>query len=135
MGLSAYSSDSLEDVIAQAEGKTNPYAMQISLLKNHGLTIRLLNRAESRSCPSCDDWTKWNLAFNEYFSVADPVSQEAGYKAILLTVDAPMLGRRLNKFRNSFNMPKSMTYPNIAPGVDMTNLEGGDNSLAYGRSL
>ncbi|OAP65126.1 hypothetical protein AYL99_01098 [Fonsecaea erecta] len=90
MGLSAYSNDSLEDVIQQAEGKTNPYAMQ------------LLKRAE-----------------------------KAGYKAILLTVDAPMLGRRLNEFRNSFAMPKGTTYPNIAPGLDMSNLEGGDNELAY----
>jgi (S)-2-hydroxy-acid oxidase len=43
-----------------------------------------------------------------------------------------MLGRRLNEFRNAFCMPKGTTYPNIAPGVDMSNLEGGDNELAYG---
>ncbi|KIY02029.1 uncharacterized protein Z520_02167 [Fonsecaea multimorphosa CBS 102226] len=102
MGLSAYSNDSLEDVIKQGEGKTNPYAMQVSLLRSRELTVQLLERAE-----------------------------KAGYRAILLTVDAPMLGRRLNEFRNSFSMPKGTTYPNIAPGLDMSNLEGGDNELAY----
>ncbi|KAK6387175.1 hypothetical protein LTS17_000441 [Exophiala oligosperma] len=103
MGLSAYSTDSLEDVIEQGSGKTNPYAMQVSLLKDKKLTLQLLNRAE-----------------------------KAGYKAILLTVDAPMLGRRLNEFRNGFGMPKDMRYPNIAPDMDASNLEGGDNELAYG---
>lgn len=44
-----------------------------------------------------------------------------------------MLGRRLNEFRNSFGMPKGLTYPNIAPDVDMSNLEGGNNDLAYGQ--
>ncbi|KAL6252756.1 hypothetical protein RBB50_000475 [Rhinocladiella similis] len=102
MGLSAYSTDSLEDVIEQGSGKTNPYAMQVSLLKDKSLTLQLLKRAE-----------------------------KAGYKAILLTVDAPMLGRRLNEFRNGFGMPKDMRYPNIAPDMDASNLEGGDNELAY----
>lgn len=50
MGLSAYSTDSLEDVIKQGEGKTNPYAMQVSLLKEKKLTLQLLKRAESKSC-------------------------------------------------------------------------------------
>ncbi|KAK5210502.1 hypothetical protein LTR47_000394 [Exophiala xenobiotica] len=104
MGLSAYSTDSLEDVIKQGEGKTNPYAMQVSLLKDKKLTLRLLERAE-----------------------------KAGFKAILLTVDAPLLGRRLNEFRNGFGMPKGMTYPNIDPDMDASNLEGGDNALAYGQ--
>ncbi|KAK5451860.1 hypothetical protein LTS15_007583 [Exophiala xenobiotica] len=104
MGLSAYSTDSLEDVIKQGEGKTNPYAMQVSLLKDKKLTLRLLERAE-----------------------------KAGFKAILLTVDAPLLGRRLNEFRNGFGMPKGMTYPNIDPDMDTSNLEGGDNALAYGQ--
>ncbi|KAK5302284.1 hypothetical protein LTR43_001249 [Exophiala xenobiotica] len=104
MGLSAYSTDSLEDVIKQGEGKTNPYAMQVSLLKDKKLTLRLLERAE-----------------------------KARFKAILLTVDAPLLGRRLNEFRNGFGMPKGMTYPNIDPDMDASNLEGGDNALAYGQ--
>lgn len=48
MGLSAYSTDSLEDVIEQGLGKNNPYAMQVSLLKNQDLNLQLLRRAESK---------------------------------------------------------------------------------------
>jgi (S)-2-hydroxy-acid oxidase len=54
MGLSAYSNDSLEDVIKQAEGKSNPYAMQVSLLKSQHLTTRLLKRAESEFLPPAE---------------------------------------------------------------------------------
>ncbi len=120
MGLSAYSNDSLEDVVKQGEGKTNPYAMQVSILKSRPLAINMLKRAESRS----------------HVCSAPPLmltsALESGFKAILLTVDAPMLGRRLNEFRNSFCMPPGTTYPNIAPDMDMSNLEGGNDDLAYG---
>lgn len=44
MGLSNYSTKSLEDVIAQSSG--NPYAMQMSLLKNKIAMVKLLQRAE-----------------------------------------------------------------------------------------
>lgn len=53
---------------------------------------------------------------------------------MLLTLDAPYLGRRLNEFRNSFGVPKGMEYPNLFPGVDVTNLEEADESMAYGTS-
>lgn len=63
MGLSAYSTDSLEDVIKQANGKTNPYAMQVSLLKSQEITIQLLKRAESK-------WHqflhKWSFALSQH---------------------------------------------------------------------
>lgn len=29
-------------------------------------------------------------------------------------------------------MPKGMEYPNLFPGVDVSNLEDGDESMAYG---
>lgn len=44
MGLSNYSTIALEDVIAQ--GKGNPYAMQMSLLKNKDAMARMIKRAE-----------------------------------------------------------------------------------------
>ncbi|KAI0487799.1 FMN-dependent dehydrogenase [Xylaria cf. heliscus] len=100
MGLSSYSTMKLEDVIAQSKG--NPYAMQISLLRNKDATIKLIRRAE-----------------------------DAGFKALLLTLDCPYLGRRLNEFRNDFGLPKGMEYPNLFPGVDVTNLEDGNDSMAY----
>lgn len=37
----------------------------------------------------------------------------AGYKALFITVDAPVLGGRLNEKRNSFNLPEGMTFPNL----------------------
>ncbi|KAJ6110732.1 FMN-dependent dehydrogenase [Penicillium sp. IBT 16267x] len=61
MGLSNYSTKSLEDVIAHSSG--NPYVMQMSLLKNKGVMIKLLERAEA-----------------------------AGFKAALVTLDVPWLG-------------------------------------------
>lgn len=44
MGLSSYSTINLEDVIAESKG--NPYAMQISLLKNKDAMMQLARRAE-----------------------------------------------------------------------------------------
>jgi (S)-2-hydroxy-acid oxidase len=61
---------------------------------------------------------------------------DAGFKALFLTVDAPYLGRRLNEFRNDFSMPKGMEFPNLFPGVDVSNLEGSDdNSMEYGMDI
>lgn len=50
----------------------------------------------------------------------------------MMTVDAPVLGRRLNEYRNSFGIPKNMGYPNIAPDTDMSNLVDKGEGLAYG---
>ncbi|OJJ07553.1 hypothetical protein ASPVEDRAFT_202450 [Aspergillus versicolor CBS 583.65] len=104
MGLSNYSTIALEDVIEQ--GKGNPYAMQLSLLKNKDAMVRMIKRAEA-----------------------------AGFKALFVTLDAPYLGRRLNEYRNSFGVPKGMEYPNLFPGVDVSNLEDGDESMAYDTAM
>ncbi|KAI1144878.1 FMN-dependent dehydrogenase [Nemania diffusa] len=104
MGLSSYSTINLEDVIAESKG--NPYAMQISLLKNKDAMMQLARRAE-----------------------------DAGFKALILTLDAPYLGRRLNEFRNDFSMPKGMEYPNFFPGVDVSNLEVGGDLMGYDDSI
>ncbi|EEU37876.1 uncharacterized protein NECHADRAFT_88152 [Fusarium vanettenii 77-13-4] len=85
-----------------SHGKGNPYVMQMSLLKNKDAMIQMIKRAE-----------------------------KAGFKALLVTLDAPYLGRRLNEFRNKFSVPQGMEYPNLFPGVDVTNLEDGDESMAY----
>lgn len=47
-------------------------------------------------------------------------------------MDAPYLGRRLNEYRNNFGVPKGMEYPNLFPGVDVTNLEDMGDLMAYG---
>jgi (S)-2-hydroxy-acid oxidase len=46
MGLSAWSTCPMEDVIA--EGKGNPYAFQVTLLKDRSIALKMLKRAESR---------------------------------------------------------------------------------------
>ncbi|KAI1342566.1 FMN-dependent dehydrogenase [Xylariaceae sp. FL0016] len=81
-----------------AEAQGNPYGIQMSLLKNRGAMKQLIQRAE-----------------------------KAGYKALLVTLDVPYLGRRLNEFRNNFGVPPGMTYPNLFPGVDVSNLETTDD--------
>ncbi|KAL1615885.1 hypothetical protein SLS54_008719 [Diplodia seriata] len=67
-----------------AQGMGNPYVMQMCVLKDREITKQLLRRAEA-----------------------------AGYKALFLSVDVPVLGLRLNEFRNKFVLPADMAYPNI----------------------
>lgn len=100
MGLSSWSTSTMEDVIA--EGLGNPYAFQVTLLKDRGIAVRMLKRAEKN-----------------------------GYKAILLTVDGVVLGRRLNEFRNSFSLPEGITFPNIESDSDPSALAGANDSLDY----
>lgn len=38
---------------------------------------------------------------------------EAGYKALFLSVDVPVLGKRLNEYRNEYTIPEDMSWPNI----------------------
>lgn len=59
----------------------------------------------------------------------------AGFKALFLTLDVPYLGRRFNEYRNRFAVPDGMEYPNLFPGVDVTDLEDGDESMAYDSSI
>jgi (S)-2-hydroxy-acid oxidase len=37
----------------------------------------------------------------------------AGYQALFLSVDVPVLGRRLNEYRNDFTLPPELDFPNI----------------------
>lgn len=57
----------------------------------------------------------------------------AGYHAIIVTVDCPVLGRRLNEFRNTFVMPPGMRYPNVDPDADASkSLDVGGEGMRYG---
>lgn len=103
MGLSGYSTCSLEDVRAAAPGL--PLAIQANFLKDKEIMKQMLSRAE-----------------------------EAGYDAVFLTVDAPMLGLRLNEYRNSFGMPNGLTFPNMLPGKDMSVLDQEDDPISYGEA-
>lgn len=47
---------------------------------------------------------------------------EAGYKALFLSVDVPVLGKRLNEYRNNYQLPEDMEWPNIlSNGGDTSN--------------
>ncbi|MCA1840663.1 MAG: alpha-hydroxy-acid oxidizing protein [Actinobacteria bacterium] len=45
-------------------------------------------------------------------------AERSGYLAIVITVDAPVLGRRVIDERNSFALPEGMRMENIAAAVD-----------------
>ncbi|KAJ5819449.1 FMN-dependent dehydrogenase [Penicillium riverlandense] len=66
------------------EGKGNPYGINILFHKDRGITRMMLQKAEA-----------------------------AGYKAAFVTVDCPVLGIRLNEYRNSFMPPTGMSSPNL----------------------
>ncbi|KAI8685232.1 (S)-2-hydroxy-acid oxidase [Fusarium keratoplasticum] len=82
MCLSSWSTCSLEDVIAESSG--NPYAMQVTFVKDYSITEMIIKRAEA-----------------------------AGYKAIFVSVDLPVIGSRLNEARNNFQHPLEATLPNL----------------------
>ena len=47
----------------------------------------------------------WDLSLTEHAA--------AGFKAIFLSVDVPVLGQRLNEHRNQFILPEGLTWPNL----------------------
>ena len=51
MGLSAWSTYPMEEVVAQGQG--NPYAFQVTLLKDRSIALKMLKRAESEKPGSC----------------------------------------------------------------------------------
>jgi len=58
---------------------------QLYVLRDRGLTAELIGRAAA-----------------------------AGYQAIVLTVDVPVVGRRERDFRNVFNLPAGLEYPHLS---------------------
>jgi len=69
--------------VAEASGD-NPHVLQLYLFEERDHSIKLLKRAKA-----------------------------AGYKAVFLTVDTPMLGRRNLEIRNQFKLPGHLTIPNF----------------------
>lgn len=82
MGLSSFSTSTLEDV-AEASGD-NPNVLQLYLFEERAHSLKLIHRAK-----------------------------KAGYKAVLLTVDTPMLGRRNLEIRNQFKLPAHLSIANF----------------------
>ncbi|KAF2123839.1 FMN-dependent dehydrogenase [Dothidotthia symphoricarpi CBS 119687] len=68
----------------KAQGNGNPYMMQMCIVKDRNITLQLLSRAE-----------------------------QAGYQALFLSVDVPVLGRRLGEMRTNFVLPENLSFPNL----------------------
>ena len=53
---------------------------------------------------------------------------------MVVSVDVPVLGRRLNEYRNNFTLPEQLAFPNIvSTGHDEFTRTEGPNS--YGQSF
>ena len=118
MILSALSNDSLEDVSAQSSDSSTPYAVQISPLNKRQVMSKLLSRAKGRAqvrtLIACLEIREMSLTTR---------CSAAGYKAVVLTVDAPMYGRRLQDVRNGFHIPRGTPLPNLAaPDVALSEI-------------
>ncbi|GME58001.1 (S)-2-hydroxy-acid oxidase [Neofusicoccum parvum] len=87
-------------------GGNNPYIIQVSLLKDKAVAQRIIKRAEA-----------------------------AGYKAIFLTVDLPVLGNRLNEARNNFSYPPELEFPNLKPGPQDEAVPAVENGSDYDRTI
>lgn len=62
------------------------------------------------------------------------VSVEVGYKALFLSVDVPVLRRRLGEMQNRFRLPTDLSFPNIiSNGSDEFGTGGG--SAAFDDTL
>ncbi|TPX32266.1 hypothetical protein SmJEL517_g04603 [Synchytrium microbalum] len=96
MVLSTYSTRSLESVAAASEDIL-PSALkffQLYVYKDRRISETLIRRAEA-----------------------------SGYKAIVLTVDSPLLGRRLSDLRVKFNLPPEYTLESF-DGININPAEG-----------
>ena len=114
MVLSSYATTSLEDVKAQSEDI--PYMMQMCFVKDRNITLQLLQRAESKYIPGLAYNFRGNLKWS--FCDADRCIG-VGYRALFLSVDVPVLGRRLGEMQNEFRLPEDLSFPNIvSTGAD-----------------
>jgi 4-hydroxymandelate oxidase len=55
----------------------------------------------------------------------------AGYKALCLTVDAPVLGRRERDQRNQFTLPPGLHAANLTTGLEIPQAEGESGLFTY----
>ncbi|GMU41433.1 MAG: alpha-hydroxy-acid oxidizing enzyme [Chloroflexota bacterium] len=56
-------------------------------------------------------------------------AEAAGYEAIVMTVDAPILGRRERDARNRFSLPEGLTAANLSSTMSRVASDGGDSGL------
>lgn len=106
MVLSTLATKSIEDVALAFDHHlyAAPQWFQLYVHRDRGLTRALVERAYA-----------------------------AGYKALCLTVDAPLLGRRERDKRNQFALPPSLHLANLATlsGLDIPHQEGESGLFTY----
>lgn len=88
MMLSSWATSTIEEVKSAMTSSAGPGGvlwMQLYIYKDRDLTLSLVRRAE-----------------------------EAGYKAIFVTVDTPYLGRRWDDMRNQFKLPPHLSMSNFS---------------------
>ncbi|MCJ1279008.1 hypothetical protein MMC21_006829 [Puttea exsequens] len=88
MGMSSFATRTLEEV-GEAIGGEVPCVLQLYLFEEREHSAKLIQRAK-----------------------------KAGYKAVFLTVDTPMLGRRNLEIRNQFKLPKPYKIANFSEDSD-----------------
>lgn len=97
MGLSSFSTASLEDV--RAMSGDIPNVLQLYLFEDRAYSSKIIQRAK-----------------------------EAGYKAIVLTVDTPLLGRRNLEIRNQFRLPGHLQAANFIENYEASSMYEPDAS-------
>jgi len=90
-----------------AEAADGPLWFQLYVYKDRGITVDLVQRATA-----------------------------AGYKAIVVTVDSPVLGKRFRDMRNLFHLPQHLKIGNLGGTLqNIPEMEGGSGLAAYIASL
>lgn len=98
--------------------------MQVCVLKDRRTTLQLLQRAEGETINDTSRSGTYVLTFER--------REAANYKAIFVSVDVPVLGRRLNEMRNSFTLPDDMQFPNLLSN-GRKEFSGGNSATAFGK--
>ncbi|WVQ80904.1 hypothetical protein IAT38_003011 [Cryptococcus sp. DSM 104549] len=103
--LSNWANNTIKDVVDAGAQYPNAYAQQLCVINDQEANLYVIKNAEAAGC-----------------------------KALWVTVDLPVLGRRLNEFRNKFAAPEGLECPVNAPWLDFRG-NPDDPRLAYDRSM
>jgi (S)-2-hydroxy-acid oxidase len=107
--LSSQSTTSLEDVMSCKESSSSvgdpAFWMQLYLTKDPEKSVPLIKRAEGGS--------KYLKLF--WGTLLIFMTSAAGYEALVLTVDTPVLGNRLNERKVPLVLPSGLHLANIEP--------------------
>lgn len=105
MTLSSWSNTHSRDVANEGKGSGMSYAQQLCVVKDEPTNMSIIKNAEN-----------------------------AGYKALFVTVDCPWLGRRLNEMRNTFSLPPNLSFPNY-PFITQRSMVSDDDRTQYDASI